>query len=61
MASGSRIVDRIPWLPIEEEYMPVTRHERFTAQTPVIPKAFSYRIPSAARRSRAGVRAYVLP
>jgi hypothetical protein len=36
---GSTVVERIPWLPSREGNMPVIRHERFGAQTPVIPNA----------------------
>ena len=37
MFEGRRVRDRMSWLPSDDGTMPVIRHERFGAQTPVIP------------------------
>jgi hypothetical protein len=39
MESGRRIVLRMSWEPIVDEYIPVIKHDRLTAHTPVTPTA----------------------
>jgi hypothetical protein len=50
-------VVRMWWVPMDVWYIPVMIAERLGTQTPAVLNAFGKRQPSAASRSRLGVRA----
>ena len=50
-------LERMCWVPIDGEYIPVISVDRARAKTPVFEKAREYRTAFVARRSRWRVRA----